>query len=140
MSSVSRVLTEFLLKLDLLGIGIMIFTLCVTCVYAGYHAHEVFRNCIMGAMIAIFLGNLAIQQMACYQRLENKECIPTCFYVAIIVLCIGLALSWFSYFATDEEIKKFALRLALSFVYLFVGFFFFHTGYPERAFLDSKFV
>ena len=128
-----------MLKFDLLGIGIMIFTLCVTCVYAGYHAHEVFRNCIMGTMISIFVSNLIIQSMPCYKRIDN-DCLPTCFYVSIVVLCLGLAISWVCYFATEEEIREFAIRLAMSFIYLFIGFFFFHTGYPERVFQESRVV
>lgn len=103
LSSISAKATEKLLKFDLIGIGVMILTLCITCVYTGYHAHELFRNCVMGAMMAIFVCNIIVQAMPCYKKIDN-DCMPTIFYSSIVVLCLGLAISWVCYFATDEEI------------------------------------
>lgn len=102
-SSISQKLTEKMLSLDLLGIGIMIFTLCITCVYAGYHAHEIFRNCVIAAMISIILCTSIVRATPCYKKIDN-DCMPTIFYSTIIVLCLGLAISWVCYFATNEEV------------------------------------
>lgn len=138
-SAISAKVTETLLRIDLIGIGVMIFTLCLTCVFAGYHSQKLVRNNIMGLMIAIFAANVIAQSMPCYARPEN-DCIRTSVYVGIILLCLGLAISWYCFFASEEEEVRYTLPLFSSFVYLGIGFFFFHTGYPERLFPQSRFV
>jgi len=65
-SAISEELTAKLLRIDLVGIGIMIFTLCLTCVFAGYHSDHLVRNSIMGIMVSIFVTNIIAQSMPCY--------------------------------------------------------------------------
>jgi hypothetical protein len=52
-----------------------------------------------------------------------------------VVLILGLllvAITWAFFLATSIEINLFFLRLTLSFVYIGIGFAFWHTGFPER--------
>jgi hypothetical protein len=64
----------------------------------------------------------------------------TAFYTAVLFLCIGLAVSWLVYFGSKEEVKLFAVRLFMSFVYLGIGFWFWVSHYPEKLFKKSRLV
>ena len=77
--------------------------------------------------------------MPCYSKEENDK-IRTGFYIIIIILCLALAISWYAYYASEEEEKLYTFRLFTSFLYLFIGFWFYHSHYPEKAFKKSRFV
>ena len=51
---------ELMLRIDLMGIGVMIFTLLVTGVYCGYHAFPTIRDDVSFSMICIFALNFVL--------------------------------------------------------------------------------
>lgn len=54
-NAMSQYLDAFFLRIDLIGIGIMIFTMTLTLVYSGYYAHHLARNNVMVSMFFIFV-------------------------------------------------------------------------------------
>ena len=136
---ISESFSAYMFKLDLFGIGIMMFSLVITCTYGALHAHHYARNLIIGTMLTIFFSNMLIQSMPCYKRFDN-DCVPVIFYVLITSLCLTVAVSWYFYFASKEELQLFAGRIGLSWICLIAGSFFFWTYFPERYFPNSRFV
>ena len=50
----------FLLRMDLVGIGFMIFGMTLCAVYVGFHNYEWERSIIMSVMGFLMVGNLLI--------------------------------------------------------------------------------
>ena len=92
-----------LLKIDLIGIGVMIFGLTLAAVYIGFHNWEVERDIILVVMGSIMIGNLAIQMTPCYAE-ERFNCHRIVFYVCTLIVCLGLAISGRFVYATDIEV------------------------------------
>lgn len=61
------------------------------------------------------------------------------YYVLTIAVCLSLALYWFFGIASPYEQSHYALKVVLGFLYLGMGFFFFHTAFPESH-TDNKFI
>ena len=59
-NAMSQYLDTFLLRIDLIGIGIMIFTLTLVLVWQGYYAHHMARNNIMSSMFFIFVCQMVV--------------------------------------------------------------------------------
>ena len=53
------------------------------------------------------------------------------YYIGVMTVCLGLALYWYFSVASEFERTHFAWQVVMGFVYLGVGFFFFHTAWPE---------
>jgi predicted membrane channel-forming protein YqfA (hemolysin III family) len=123
-NALSKKYNDCLLRIDLIGIGVMIFTLTLTLSYAGFHANPSARGNIMLVMLMICIFNFLIQMTPCYAQ-DSFDNIRTAFYVIILFVCIGLAIAWYLYFATEYEIENYALRIASAFIYLGIGFGFF---------------
>jgi predicted membrane channel-forming protein YqfA (hemolysin III family) len=128
-----------LLRVDLIGIAVMIFTMNLVSVYIGFHAHSLARNTVMIAMFSIAACNLFVQMTPCYNE-DRFDTARTLFYVVIIAICLFLAFYWYFCIASDEEANLYTLRLAMSFVYLGIGFWFYSTKYPEKIYKRSRFV
>ena len=92
-----------LLKFDLMGIGIMIFGLCITATYIGFHNFETERNGIVAVMGFLMVINLTIQMTPCY-AMEEYDGYRIAFYVLTLVICLGIALAHRFYFATGIEV------------------------------------
>ena len=138
-SAISKKCADRLLRIDLIGIGIMIFTLTLLSVYTTFYDHILARNNVMGTMIVLCACNLVIQLTPCYND-EEYECHRAAFYAIIMAICSGLAFYWYFKIATEEEAKLYTFRLAMSFIYLGIGFWFYLAKYPEKAFKKSRFV
>eukprot|EP00355_Strombidium_rassoulzadegani_P000337 CAMPEP_0168611548 /NCGR_PEP_ID=MMETSP0449_2-20121227/2418_1 /TAXON_ID=1082188 /ORGANISM="Strombidium rassoulzadegani, Strain ras09" /LENGTH=229 /DNA_ID=CAMNT_0008652005 /DNA_START=252 /DNA_END=938 /DNA_ORIENTATION=- len=136
---ISERVAEMTLRLDLIGIGVMIFTLTLTLVYVGFHEHVWEQRAIMTVMLLIGAINGIAQMTPCYaqDKYNNHRVV---FYTLVVTICFGLALSWFLFYASEKEMKLFAVRLIMSFVYLGIGFAFYISKYPERLFPDSRLV
>ena len=126
----------FLLRVDLIGIGVMIFGMTLCAVYTAFHNWEWERDIIMAVMGFLMVGNLLIQMTPCY-AMDEFEGLRIAFYVITLVICITLALAHRFYFATSLEVEEFFTSLWLSFGYLGVGFWFYLYKYPERLFKKS---
>ena len=113
-----------LLKIDLIGIGIMIFGLTLSAVYIGFHNWEWERDTIILGMGSLMVCNLAIGMTPCYaeERFDKHRIV---FYVFTLVLCFGLALSARFIYSTSIEVEKFYGQLWLSFALLGIGFVFY---------------
>ena len=111
----------------------MIFTLTLTLVWSGYYAHKLARNNIVCGMFLIFVCQMVVQMFPCYSQ-EKYEWHRTAFYVCILIICLGIAVSWCGFFASEDELKQFSFQVFISFVYLGIGFFFWSSKYPERLF------
>ena len=59
-NALSKAYADFMLRIDLIGIGIMIFTLTVVSVYTGYHAWTKVRDDVCITMITLFLFNFIL--------------------------------------------------------------------------------
>ena len=138
-SAISKKCADKLLRIDLIGIGVMIFTLTLTSVFTAFYDHILARNNVMGAMIVICACNLVIQLTPCYND-DEYECHRAAFYVIVMAICAALAFFWYFKVATEEEAKLYTFRLAMSFIYLGIGFWFYVAKYPEKAFKKSRFV
>ena len=64
---------------------------------------------------------------------EGFEVFRVLFYSSILTLLFGVAMTWVLFFATEIEIKNFFANLMFSFLYIFLGFIFYVTKFPERA-------
>ena len=127
----------FLLKMDLVGIGVMIFGLTLAAVYIGFHNWPTERDIICVVMGILMVGNMLIQMTPCY-AMEKYEWHRIIFYCLTLVICLALAISGRFIYATAEEIELFYGMLWRSFLYLGVGFGFYLTKFPESKFGNSK--
>lgn len=75
----------------------------------------------------------------CYARPEN-DWARTAFFVIVIIIAVGFALAWVLIYSTQEELINFGPDLALGFLLLGIGFFFYASNYPEKIFKKSRFV
>lgn len=94
------------LKIDLMGIGVMIFGLTLAAVYIGFHSYEFERDWIMLVMGSLMVSNLLIQMTPCYAD-ERFNCHRIVFYVCALMVCLALAISGRFYYATNEEVSRF---------------------------------
>ena len=129
-SPLSNDINKRLLKIDLIGIGFMVFGLTIIGVYIGFHNWPFERNLIVCMMILLLLTNLIFQMTPCYIQDEYEWC-RIAFYTFTVAISIGLALLGRFYFGTEEEIRDYYPTLQLSFFYLFLGFFFYIKKVPE---------
>lgn len=131
-NSLSREHYEWLLKVDLVGIGFKIAGLAVSLIYTGFHNYRG-----AGLPMVIVLGiamssNLILQMTPCYMH-DRFSRFRLLFYVLLIISLLGVAIMWTFFIASSIELGMFLIRLTLSFLYLGVGFFFWKSGYPERV-------
>lgn len=126
----------FLLKVDLIGIGVMIFGLTLAAVYIGFHNWVWERNTILIVMASLMIGNLGIQMTPCYAE-ERFDTARIIFYVCTLMICLTLAIAGRFVYATDLEVAEFYGMLERSFLYLGIGFFFYLKKFPESMFKGS---
>ena len=136
--ALNQKLADHLLRIDLIGISIMIFVCTLTSVRAAFYADPTARDAIMITMMGLFIGNAIISATPCYNQPECNKC-RTGFFIAVLFICLGIAASWMLYFATDYEVKVFSKDLILSFVWLGIGFGFYASGFPEKYWPNWKF-
>lgn len=65
-SAMSKHLEDLLLRIDLIGIAVMIFVLALALMYQGFHSNHTVRNTAMGLMIAICICNGILSVLPCY--------------------------------------------------------------------------
>lgn len=94
------------LKIDLMGIGVMIFGLTLAAVYIGFHNYETERGYISLVMGSLMVSNLLIQMTPCYAE-ERFDYHRIVFYVFALMLCLALAISGRFVYATNEEVSLF---------------------------------
>ena len=93
-----------MLKIDLVGIGLMIFGLTLCSVYVGFHNWPTERATIMTMMSCLLLLNILFQMTPCYIKPEY-ETHRIVFYVFTLIICGGLAVSARLFFGTAGEIE-----------------------------------
>lgn len=109
----------------------MIFVCTLNSVRTGFYSDPTARDAIMITMMSLFIGNAIISATPCYNQPQCDKC-RTGFFVAVLFICLGIAVSWLFYFANDYEVKAFGTDLILSFVWLGIGFWFYASGFPEK--------
>jgi hypothetical protein len=117
----------------------MIFTLCILAVYVGFHNHVNVRNSVVTVMLSIFFLYSILAITPCYTQ-DKYSFYRLIFFCFVIFLCFLLAISWVFIYSTKQEASLFALPIALSFLYLGIGFWFYLKKYPEKMFRKNKFV
>ena len=65
-SALGEEMAAILLRIDLIGISIMIFVLTMTAVHAGYYSASDDRTKILGLMVIMALLNATMQLTPCY--------------------------------------------------------------------------
>mmetsp|Transcript_25354 Transcript_25354/g.31748 ORF Transcript_25354/g.31748 Transcript_25354/m.31748 type:complete len:113 (-) Transcript_25354:89-427(-) len=74
----------------------------------------------------------------CYAE-ERFDCHRIVFYCVMLGFCLGLAFAGRFVYATDLEVQEYYGQLERSFMYLFIGFGFYMSKFPESRF-KSEFV
>ena len=59
-NAMGKYFEDLLLRIDLVGIGVMIFTMTIVLVYVGYHAYVTIRDKVCLAMICLCLLNFGL--------------------------------------------------------------------------------
>jgi hypothetical protein len=62
---------------------------------------------------------------------DEYRCCRLSFYATIIGICLSFAILGRFYLGTEEEIRDHYGLLELAFIYLFIGFFFYISKFPE---------
>ncbi|CDW83515.1 progestin and adipoq receptor family member 3-like [Stylonychia lemnae] len=130
-NSISRNVYLTLLKIDLMGIGIMIFGLAICLIFTGFHNYSNIGGSLTYLMIFLMLFNFVMQCTPCYMQ-DSFEKFRILFFSVLVTLLLGVALSWAAIYSTQIEIQMMFWRLMQAFGYLGAGFFFYITKYPER--------
>ncbi|TNV76693.1 hypothetical protein FGO68_gene1561 [Halteria grandinella] len=131
-NSVNRDWYNTLLKFDLIGIGFKITGLAITLIYTGFHNFPNIGNPLAILLLLMMFSNLGFSLTPCY--MDDKYSYFRATYYLVLVLSLFLvALSYTCFIATDAELHIFFTRLMVGFAYIGIGFFFYASGFPERA-------
>mmetsp|Transcript_28153 Transcript_28153/g.21051 ORF Transcript_28153/g.21051 Transcript_28153/m.21051 type:complete len:204 (+) Transcript_28153:331-942(+) len=128
-NSVSSYMHELLLRIDLVGICLMIFTLAILMTFTGFHNYHLLSICFASVMLITMITILLLQSFACLAHKFEK--VRILFYQIFLALMLLLALSWAFIFSTNTEISLFFVELLKGFGALFIGFAFYASHIPE---------
>lgn len=78
-----------LLRVDLVGIGIMIFGLTLSVAYVGLHNYERSKHITIALISALMVSNIVIQMTPCYGK-DSFHFKRVIMFVAMIVFCLAL--------------------------------------------------
>lgn len=120
-----------LLQVDMAGIGIMIFGLCLICVWLGFTEFPVSQICCCVMMLLMAAGMVFLNVAPCTKDPHSQYLMKIAYYCLTIAVCISLAIYWFFGIASTFEQQHFTLKIVFGFVYLGLGFIFFQTNFPE---------
>ena len=126
------------LKLDLIGIVIMIFMMAVCGNWLGFTRFPQERLYIIFVVCTVFTSNFVLSLLPCYAD-QKYEKARIAINIATILLTFVLSLSWYFFFANPEEVHLFFGPLMLSFLWAFLGFLFYHFKFPECFFTEEKY-
>jgi predicted membrane channel-forming protein YqfA (hemolysin III family) len=129
---------EFYLKVDLIGIVITICFMAICGCWIGFFRYPVERSIILIVEAIVFSSNIIFSLTPCYHNPRYFWMTATLNSLSILFQ-FALALSWYFYFANEIEIEIFFVDLMISFAFIFSGFFFFVTKFPERYFTKEKY-
>ena len=127
-----------LLKVDLVGILLMIFVLSLTCVWVGFSLHPEVRQKVVTLLLLWACASGGLAMTPCYAA-ERCERVRIAHNVVTILLCYGLALFWYFYLSSAEEVALLFGPLMLSYVWLGIGFAFYASKFPECYFTPERF-
>lgn len=120
-----------LLRVDLIGIGIMIFGLTICTAYAAMHSHQLIRKTTAIVLGALMLSNFFIQLTPCYVE-DDFHYIRLALFIGMLVVDLGIVASMRYTIATEQEIQEIYGKIYWALAYLGIGFFFYVTNTPER--------
>jgi predicted membrane channel-forming protein YqfA (hemolysin III family) len=114
----------------------MIFVFAFVAVWLAFSPHPYERFYIFAILAAIFFTNLILSLTPCYTD-DKYEPFRIAFNIFIVFSLFSLALTWYFYFGTKEEIELFFAPLMLSYVMLLLGFIFYSSHFPECFFTEE---
>ena len=120
-----------LLRLDLIGIGIMIFGLTLSVTFVAMHNYEKARNIATSLLISLMVSNLIIQLTPCYGK-DSFHTNRVIIFIVMILSCLSLTVYLRIRVASPQEIDELYDRIFSAMISLTVGFFFYVTHVPER--------
>jgi predicted membrane channel-forming protein YqfA (hemolysin III family) len=120
-----------LLRLDLIGIGIMIFGLTLSVTFVAMHNYEKVRHIALSLLISLMVSNLVIQLTPCYGK-DSFHFNRVIIFVVMILLCLALTMFLRVKIASTQEIDGLYGRIFSAMLSLAIGFFFYVTHVPER--------
>lgn len=82
--------------------------------------------------------NAALGMTPCYAE-DRCEKFRLALQLLTVALCYSLALGWYFYLSSEEEVALFFGPLMLSYLWLGIGFAFYYTHFPECYFTTEKF-
>jgi hypothetical protein len=124
-----------MLKVDLIGIVIMIFMMAICGNWLGFVRYPSERVYIIILVCFVFMSNFVLSLLPCYAERRHDN-IRYAINIGTVLMCFTLSIMWYFYFANEKEINLFFWPLMLSFFWAAVGFFFFQTGFPESHFKE----
>jgi adiponectin receptor len=94
-----------LLRVDLMGIGVMIFGLTLSTAYAAFHNFEQQRHFVCTITGTLMISNLLIQMTPCYSE-DRYHFHRIMMYVGTILICTGLVVYMRVFIATPIEVEE----------------------------------
>lgn len=131
-NSVSRDWYNTLLKFDLIGIGFKITGLAITLIYTGFHNFPHIGNPLAILLLLMMFTNLGFSITPCYMD-DKYSSFRATYYLVLVFSLFLVALSYTCFIASDAELHIFFTRLMVAFGYIFLGFFFYTSGFPEKV-------
>ena len=138
-SAINDDITKKCLRADLFGIGIQIFILMTCYIHCGFYSAPEVRYNIIKGLSYLLLILMIIQMNPDFAKIEYQW-MRNLLFGSILLLTFYLALIWYNNYSTEEEVEKFAYTIFKSIMYLVLGMFFFISKYPEKIFLENRFV
>jgi predicted membrane channel-forming protein YqfA (hemolysin III family) len=133
---ISEKMFDIMWRIDLIGIGVMMFGICLTMVWGAFHEFRTLRLVVEGTMLTICCVNFLFQMTPCYMRPDYKE--PrVLFFFVLGTLTFAITLLWYFYVASLVELQLLSSWIFLAFFYMGFGFSLFHTQFPESKYGDS---
>jgi len=132
-SCMSEKITAWLLRFDMMGIGMQIFGLVLGMLWSIYYAHPDQQLAFTGSEALMAALNLGFQLTPCYTRPSWE--IPR---TIVLCLCFGLFvvyfLLWVFEYGSDEDKGFLTNVMWQGCACIGTGFLFFVSQWPERSF------
>lgn len=120
------------LKLDLVGVVLIIFAQAFIGVHLGFKEHPVTQRNIFIVLSLLFVSNLSLNSLPCYASTAFHQ-VKVWINFSSLAIRLIFVLIWRFFYASYEEIEIFFPLLILSYIVLTTAFIFYKSGLPEKV-------
>lgn len=99
--------------------------------YTGFHNFSNTGLALIGIMFMFMVVNGILSSTSCYMS-DRFEPMRILMFTSIVGFCFGVLIYWGFWIATPTEFDLLFWGVLKALFYLFVGFVFFITKFPER--------